>query len=109
MREPGRHVFRAAGNGGRRPLGQREGVIPGGSPGRRMQARGYIVGSTAGRHRRRPEANGRAAPSGTASSRDRRSPLRMEDGTPGSFGLSANRRNLGGLREFADSRWGRHW
>ena len=48
-------------------------------------------------------------PSRTASSRDRRSPLRMEDGTPGSFGLSANRRNLGGLREFADSRWGRHW
>ena len=146
MRERGRHVFRVAGNGGRRPLGQREGVIPGGSPGRRMQAhggtssgawvdrpalpaclprggrrhsrresgtahagaRGYIVGSTAGRHRRRPEAaeppRQAPPPAGIAGS-----PLRMDGGTPGSFGLSANRRNLGGLREFADSRWGRHW
>ena len=46
MREPGRHVVRAAGNGSRRPLRQREGVIPGRSPGRGMQAQGQIVGRT---------------------------------------------------------------
>ena len=109
MTERGRPVFRAAGNGGRRPLGQREGVIPGGSPGRCMQAHGYIVGSTAGRQRRAPggERPGRPRqappPAGVAGS-----PLRMDGGTPGSFGLPANRRNRGGEREFADSRWSRH-
>ena len=77
----------AAGNGGRRPLGQRQGVIPGGSPGRRMQAHGVHRRE----HRRPAEAGARRQtaeppPSGTASSRDRRSPLRMDGGTPGSFG-----------------------
>ena len=60
----------------------------------------------------------RRAPGGERPSRPRQapppagvagSPLRMDGGTPGSFGLSANRRNPGGEREFADSRWSRHW
>ena len=69
MRKPGRHIFRAAGNGA-------GGAAPCHAP-----APAVVAGS----------------------------PLRMEGAAPGSFRLSANLGNRGGLREFVDSRWGRHW